>query len=172
MEPDAVSACLACHPNQSDEFKKKHLHQPAFEQGCATCHEPHGGNDANMLRAKSVNALCLECHGPDASPQTVEGQHLVTIFDGKVRLPENYFLTVPILPLKYGLGHPTENHPVGDTLIPKYKTVFAMNCLSCHQPHSGNEAAMLVKDQKNNMNFCKTCHDNGMDLMDVRTGGK
>ena len=71
--------------------------------------------------AKSVNGLCLECHGPDASPQKVEGQHLVTIFDGKVKLPENYFSKVPILPLKYGLGHPTENHPVGDVVIPKTK---------------------------------------------------
>jgi len=61
---------------------------------------------------------------------------------------------------------------VGDTLIPKTRTVFAMNCLTCHQPHSGNETAMLVKDQKNNMDFCKTCHVNGMDLTDVRMGGK
>ena len=31
---------------------------------------------------------------------------------------------------------------------------------------------MLVKDQKNDMNFCKTCHTNGLDLTDVRVGGK
>jgi predicted CXXCH cytochrome family protein len=118
-----------------------------------------------------VNALCLECHGPDANPQKLENEHLVAIFDGKVKLPENYFNKVHILPLKYGLGHPTQHHPVGDTLIPKTKAVFAMNCLTCHQPHSGNEQGMLVKDQKNDMNFCKTCHNNGLDLMDVRTGG-
>ena len=47
-----------------------------------------------------------------------------------------------------------------------------MNCLTCHQPHAGNEPGMLVKDQKNDMNFCKTCHVNGLDLTDVRTGGK
>ena len=114
LQPDPVAACLACHPDQAEELKKKHVHQPAFEQGCATCHEPHGGNNAHLLRTSNVNALCLECHGPDASPQKVEGEHLVTIFDGKVKLPENYFSKVPILPLKYGLGHPTENHPVGD----------------------------------------------------------
>ena len=63
--------------------------------------------------------LCLECHGPDANPQKVEGQHLVTIFDGKVKLPENYFRKVPILPLKYGFGHPVEHHPVSDVPDPK-----------------------------------------------------
>jgi predicted CXXCH cytochrome family protein len=170
LEPDPVTACLACHSDQAAEFKKKHLHQPAFEQGCATCHEPHGGDNAHLLRAKNVNALCLECHGPDANPQKAQGEHLVTIFDGKVTLPDSYFNKVPILPLKYGLGHPTASHPVGDSMLPKTKTVFAMNCLTCHQPHAGNEQAMLVKDQKNDMNFCKTCHNSPLDLTDVRTG--
>ena len=45
-------------------------------------------------------------------PQKLEGEHLVTIFDGKVKLPENYFGKVPVLPLKYDLGHPTERHPL------------------------------------------------------------
>ena len=171
LQPDPVAACLTCHPTQSEEFKKRHLHQPAFEQACATCHEPHGGDNAHLLRAANTNALCLECHGPDANPQKVENEPLVAIFGGKVRLPEHYFDKVTVLPLKYNLGHPTENHPVADFINPKTKTTVAMNCLTCHQPHSGNEAGMLVKDQKNDMSFCKSCHVNGLDLLDVRVGG-
>ncbi|MGO8732199.1 MAG: cytochrome c3 family protein, partial [Terriglobia bacterium] len=68
--------------------------------------------------------------------------------------------------------HPTENHPVSDTFVVKTKATFAMNCLTCHQPHAGNEQGMLVKDQKDDMNFCRTCHLNGLDLTDVRAGGK
>ena len=30
-----------------------------------------------------------------------------------------------------------------------------MNCLTCHQPHAGNDNGMLVKDQAPNMEFCK-----------------
>ena len=30
LQPDPVSACLACHSDQADQFKKAHLHQPAF----------------------------------------------------------------------------------------------------------------------------------------------
>ena len=96
----------------------------------------------------------------------------MAIFDGKVKLPENYFRSVPILPLNYGLGHPTENHPVSDVMNPKTKAPISMNCLTCHQPHAGNERAMLAKDQKNDMNFCQSCHINGLDLQDVRAGGK
>jgi len=119
-----------------------------------------------------VNGLCLECHGPDFSPQKLETEHLVAIFAGQVKLPENYFSKVPILPLKYGLGHPTQNHPVADVVNPKTKAQIAMNCLTCHQPHAGNELGMLVKDQKNDMNFCKTCHINGSNLTEVRVEGK
>ena len=172
LQPDPVAVCLPCHSDVAEQGKKKYLHQPAFEQGCPTCHVAHGGNNAHLLRASGVNPLCLECHGPDASPQKVENEHLLAIFDGKVRLPENYFDKVPILPLKYGLGHPTENHPVSDVMNPKTKALIAMNCLTCHDPHAGNERGMLMKDQKNDMSFCRTCHINGLDLSQVRVGGK
>ena len=172
LQPNPVAACLKCHPERVEDLKKKHVHQPASDLGCATCHEPHGGEHAHLLRAQNVNTLCLECHGPDASPQKVEGAHLVAIFNGKVKIPDTYFRKVPTLPLKYGVGHPTENHPVADAVNPKTGAPIAMNCLTCHQPHSGNEQGMLVKDQKNDMKFCQTCHVNGRDLTDVRVGGK
>jgi predicted CXXCH cytochrome family protein len=172
LQPNPVAACLACHPERVEDLKKKHVHQPASDLGCATCHEPHGGNNTHLLRKANVNELCLECHGPDASPQKVEGTHLVSIFNGKVKIPENYFRKVPALPLKYGLGHPIENHPVSDAIVPNSKTKFAMNCLTCHQPHSSNEPNMLVKDQKNDMQFCQTCHYNSINVTDVRIGGK
>jgi predicted CXXCH cytochrome family protein len=170
LQPNPVAACLTCHSDQAEQGKKKYLHQPAFEQGCATCHEPHGGDNAHLLRVKNVNALCLECHGPDANPQKVEGSRVVAIFGGQVKLPERYFAKVPVLPLRYGLGHPTGSHPVADVMNPKTKALIPMNCLTCHQPHSGNEAGMLVKDQKNGAKFCSACHINGLDLTDVRVG--
>jgi predicted CXXCH cytochrome family protein len=161
MQPDPVAACLNCHSDRVAEAKKKHLHQPAFEQGCATCHEPHGSDNAHLLRTKDVNALCLECHGPDSNPQKLASEHLIAIFDGKVRLPENYFNKVPILPLKYGRGHPTENHPVSNVINLKTMAAVQMNCLSCHQPHASSAGGLLVKDQEPNMAFCKTCHTEG-----------
>ena len=162
LQPDPVSACLACHSEQVDQFKKAHLHQPAFKQGCATCHEPHGGDNAHLLRASNPNKLCLECHSPDATPQKLESIHMVTIFNGNVKLPENYFGQVTILPIKYGRGHPVERHPVSDIMDPSdvTKVLKPIDCLTCHQPHSSAQPGLLVKDQANNMAFCITCHAN------------
>jgi len=160
LQPDPVAACLACHSDQSEQMKKAHLHQPAFKQGCGTCHDPHGNDNQHLLRAASPNQLCLECHGPDSSPTPLKEEHLVTIFDGKVKLPEDYFKNVPVLPIKYGLGHPTEQHPVTDRMDPKdpTKVRLAINCLSCHQPHSSAQPGLLIKDQAYSMDFCSNCH--------------
>jgi predicted CXXCH cytochrome family protein len=157
---NSVAICLGCHTDVADEGKKRIHHQPAFQQGCATCHEPHGGDNDHLLRASTPNPLCLECHGPNAQPQKLEGEHLVTIFNGKVKLPENYFARVPVLPLEFGLGHPVERHPVSDLVDPtdRTKVVTPLNCLTCHQPHASAQPDLLVKDQANNMQFCDTCH--------------
>jgi predicted CXXCH cytochrome family protein len=161
-KPDAVAVCLGCHAEQAEQGKKTTLHQPAFQQGCATCHEAHGGDNQNLLRAAAPNALCLECHGPTANPQPVEGAPLVAIFGGHVKLPQNYFGRVPRLPLKYGLGHPVAYHPVVDQMEADdvSKVRVAINCLSCHQPHSSAKPNLLVKDQVNNAAFCASCHKN------------
>jgi predicted CXXCH cytochrome family protein len=159
---NAVDICLSCHSDIADLAKKPYHHQPAFSQGCATCHQPHGGDNDHLLRAKTTNAVCLECHGPDREPKKLEAEHLLTIFNGSVRLPDDYFVKnkVVALPLKYGMGHPVAGHPVSDLMDPSTpgKVITPMNCLTCHQPHSSAQPDLLVKDQANNMAFCSNCH--------------
>lgn len=160
---NGVEICLTCHAEQAEMLKTKKIHhQPAFQQACSTCHEAHGGENEHLLRIKEVNVLCLECHGPEApEPKLLKSQHLIAIFDGKVRLPEDYFKKVPILPLKYGAGHPVEGHPVTNTIDTKNRMQVALTCLSCHQPHASAASGLLIKDQETNMAFCKTCHAEG-----------
>jgi predicted CXXCH cytochrome family protein len=159
---NGVATCLGCHSEQADQGKKHNLHQPAFKQACATCHEPHGGENDHLLRAKTTDAVCLECHGPDSQPKKLEAEHLFTIFDGHVRLPNDYFAKnkVVVLPIKFGRGHPTDGHPVSDVVDPSdvTKLVAKINCVSCHQPHSSAQPDLLVKDQANNAAFCASCH--------------
>jgi len=161
----SVAICLGCHSDIADLAKKPVHHQPAFGQGCATCHEPHGGDKDHLLRARG-NALCLECHGPDSKPTKLEAESLLTIFNGQVKLPADYYQNnrVVVLPLKYGLGHPVANHPVQDVLDPtdSSKVKTPITCLTCHQPHASAEQGLLVKDQADNMAFCDNCHKNRM----------
>jgi predicted CXXCH cytochrome family protein len=158
---NGVEICLGCHSDIADLGKKAVHHQPAFGQACGTCHEAHGGDREKLLRAEG-NKLCLECHGPDASPVEDKAAGVVKIFDGKVRLPDDYYKKnkVVVLPLKYGKGHPTLGHPVSDVADPTdvTKIMQKMNCLTCHQPHSGAYQDMLVKDQQNGSAFCNACH--------------
>jgi predicted CXXCH cytochrome family protein len=161
LQPNPVAVCLNCHTDMAEQGKKAYPHQPAFKQGCAICHQPHGGANANLLRVSDINSLCLECHGPNANPQPVKGADLVTIFNGKVKLPKDYFTRVPILPLQDGRGHPTANHPVFGLVNFKGKTPFQMNCLSCHQPHASAKSGLLVGDQEPNAAFCTRCHTQG-----------
>jgi predicted CXXCH cytochrome family protein len=157
---DPVNICLGCHSEIGDLAKKAVHHQPAFVQGCGICHDGHGNDNGHLLRVNTPNKLCLECHGPDVKPKKLESEHMVAIFDGKVELPENYFATVPVLPLKYNLGHPVERHPVSNVMdntdITKVKV--AITCLTCHQPHASAKPGLLVKDQANDSQFCASCH--------------
>jgi predicted CXXCH cytochrome family protein len=160
--PTVVTSCLKCHTEELQQGKKASPHQPFFEQGCAICHEPHGGPYKKILRTDKANPLCLECHGPDARPQKLEGTDLVTIFNGKVRLPEDYFNKVVRLPLKYGRGHPVEHHPVVDQMDPEdvTKVRTPLNCLTCHQNHASTQPGLLVHDRANGLKFCASCHKN------------
>ena len=164
---DSVSICLGCHSDIDDLRKKPVHHEPAFKLGCATCHTPHGGDNDHLLRAKG-NALCLECHGPDSVPQKDEADHLLTIFNGAIKLPADYYQKnqVPILPLRFGFGHPVDGHPVSDVMDPtnQSKVKTPLSCLSCHQPHASAQADLLVKDQANGIAFCDNCHKDRLNM--------
>jgi predicted CXXCH cytochrome family protein len=85
---------------------------------------------------------------------------MVAIFNGMVKLPENYFAKITPLPIKYGLGHPVAKHPVKDQMDPadNSKVRAAVNCAACHQPHASAKPDLLVNDQANNIMFCASCH--------------
>jgi predicted CXXCH cytochrome family protein len=159
VRPDPVNVCLKCHSKQAElQNTKNVLHKAAFRDGCASCHEPHGGSRPKLLRA-DTNDLCLSCHGTDIKTQKVNGQKLISIFGGSVRLPENYFDSVPRVTLKWGLGHPVDRHPVGDYADPQDpKKVKKISCLTCHQAHAGGAKAMLITNQPPSLSFCSQCH--------------
>ena len=158
---DPVNVCLNCHTDQAELQNKRVLHQPVFGQGCATCHDPHGGDRPKLLRADG-NALCTECHSTGSTHAANESTHSVSVFQGRVQLPEDYFSKQQVVrfEMKDGIGHPVWRHPISDVHDPRdpAKIKTALSCLSCHQPHAGGARAMLLKDLPPSLQFCRTCH--------------
>ena len=118
-KPNPVAVCLGCHSDMAELGKKAHPHQPRLSRAAAsvtirmattifTCCAPR-------LPMRCVWSVTVRTR----PPAKLEGEHLVTIFDGKVKLPDDYFNKVVVLPIRYGLGHPVTGHPVSDVMDPK-----------------------------------------------------
>ena len=52
--------CLKCHSDKRGPFAFEH--PPVRVEGCESCHEPHGGPNARLLKRPVVFALCFQCH--------------------------------------------------------------------------------------------------------------
>lgn len=50
--------CTTCHPSKQGPFVFEHA---AVEEGCTTCHEPHGTVAVSLLK-QNEPFLCLQCH--------------------------------------------------------------------------------------------------------------
>lgn len=52
--------CFQCHTEKQGPFVFEH---PAVKaEGCQSCHVPHGGPNAHMLKFANVNLVCIQCH--------------------------------------------------------------------------------------------------------------
>lgn len=161
--PDPVTICENCHSDLAEMHKKSPvLHPAAFRDGCFTCHNGHGGDRPNLLRASTDdNKLCLECHSPRRSPGFDKDSQMVTIFNGAVELPPDYFQRLQPLNLLNmdTAGHPTAGHPVTATIDrgdPSKKN--PMTCLSCHRPHAGVSEGLFVSNTATTVPLCGRCH--------------
>jgi DmsE family decaheme c-type cytochrome len=52
--------CLKCHVEKRGPFVFEH--ETGQEDGCISCHKPHGSTSAKLLTRPAVAELCLECH--------------------------------------------------------------------------------------------------------------
>jgi DmsE family decaheme c-type cytochrome len=52
--------CFKCHSDKRGPFTFEHA--PVREEGCQTCHAPHGSTNSKMLIREEVRLVCLECH--------------------------------------------------------------------------------------------------------------
>jgi DmsE family decaheme c-type cytochrome len=65
--------CLRCHKEQRKALFQRSTHLFRTEQrnmkvGCASCHNPHGGEARKMLVNHTVNDTCYSCHAEKRGP--------------------------------------------------------------------------------------------------------
>ncbi len=61
--------CFTCHKSERAKSMRT-SHHPVREgkMGCSSCHTPHEGVRAKMVKADSVNELCYTCHAEKRGP--------------------------------------------------------------------------------------------------------
>ncbi len=74
--PALNAPCFECHIDKQGPFKQEHT---GFKGDCTKCHDPHGTEDAHLLRP-NVEKICAECHGEqpvleNASSEQVHGHN-------------------------------------------------------------------------------------------------
>jgi DmsE family decaheme c-type cytochrome len=52
--------CFRCHGDTRGPFTFEHA--PMRDEGCQSCHAPHGSENPKMLIRQEVRFVCLECH--------------------------------------------------------------------------------------------------------------
>lgn len=67
----ADATCLRCHEEQSGPFVFAH---GAMENGCSSCHAPHGSAHRGQLRTAG-NGTCLSCHVQTNFPTVGSASH-------------------------------------------------------------------------------------------------
>ncbi|MGZ3694493.1 MAG: cytochrome c3 family protein, partial [Bdellovibrionota bacterium] len=185
--PKGNSTCLVCHDDKSGAGFKT-IHKPLQEQGCTTCHNPHGSNFPKLQKQKSVADLCLSCHkemktqahaghGPvlmeNTSCLTCHGPH----FSHEKKLlkaPENKLcfqchnkeITVA--------GHVVSNIEKKTKEEFKHPPVAEGKCDSCHAVHGSAEKSFLKKPfATTDFSLCLECHKKdlaGASFTDSQTG--
>ncbi len=63
--------CFKCHGNKRGPFVFEHA--PVRQEGCNSCHEPHGSANPRMLNRAQVHLQCLECHTNTTNNASVSG---------------------------------------------------------------------------------------------------
>ncbi len=57
-----TTLCVRCHADKHGPFVFEHQAITRTEEGCVTCHNPHGSGNNRMLKRNTVFQICIQCH--------------------------------------------------------------------------------------------------------------
>jgi len=155
--------CADCHQDVVLANASAPFSHASGASSCTSCHNPHAGEGAGMLR-RDLTATCLECHDPGGASAGFEGRY--TTHAGEVECTachsphgSEWPLLSPQDPIDVcGECHTHEHgvrHPLGEeTLDPRNGT--PMDCSSCHGVHYAPFDDYLLASDSGDL--CLDCH--------------
>jgi len=60
------AVCTKCHTDTMGPFVFEHA-PVKTDEGCLSCHTPHGSTNPRLLQVNNINFLCLRCHTPNTN---------------------------------------------------------------------------------------------------------
>ncbi|NOT02423.1 MAG: hypothetical protein HOP29_17600 [Phycisphaerales bacterium] len=146
-------------------------HAPFTAGQCLTCHNPHGGDEAQLLRHGGKSGLCMECHDGDVE------------LSGRVHAPiersgctachrghqSAYAKLMRFPPAEACVSCHSKTMEQLKTAGNVHRPAGALDCQSCHKPHASTERALLGHaysaktyvpvGQREQYALCFECHD-------------
>ena len=156
---EMADICITCHRGgqQSMWSFSSHARTP---EACLTCHDPHGGVGASMLKAPEPE-LCRECHPGQVAEGLLPSHH--PIDEGRMVCTDCHNVH----------GDERGNLPGASTAEMCYRchgekegpflfehAPVTEDCATCHKPHGSQNDYLLVQPQPM---LCMQCHSGHSD---------
>ena len=170
VRDNITDICYSCHKTR---YTKKFDHKPVKDGKCMDCHDSHQSNSRMLLKADSVNNLCMKCHDKKSTFKAKAQKQFIDI-----NLPVKHKPIVEKNCLECHDAHTADYksllnfdakmdlcvdcHDDEKDIITysKYKhggvNTSKKRCLECHDPHATKHVKLLKKDP---VATCLTCHD-------------
>jgi len=175
--------CRVCH-DEKVQGHFKFAHGPIEKKSCIECHNPHGSENAKMLKLKMPD-LCVKCH--ESKQNVLNFGHGVIFSSEKSCLNchashfTNYesLLQTPVKEACLQCHNKEQKSPKGatvravgeqlKTLPVHHKPVEEGKCTKCHDPHGSADESFLMDDVgPPTYALCVSCHKKPM-IEDVTT---
>jgi predicted CXXCH cytochrome family protein len=155
--------CFQCHATTKQWLAKPVVHQPLkTENGCVSCHGPHGGMESPLL-VRREESLCRTCHGDKLFKGKTRHEALE---DGCMSCHDPHsstqgkLLVNDVTTLCKGCHEDLSKHthPTSGGRDPR--TGQPLSCTGCHLPHTADQPSLLSHEPRREL--CVQCHDPSM----------
>jgi predicted CXXCH cytochrome family protein len=147
--------CFQCHEVFHSKFNEiKNKHGAIEAGGCTSCHDPHGSNQALMLKGESMNETCAQCHDDKLKAPVVHAPAEDSCANCHTPHGSDRPSLLKIQPPQLCVNcHEDMQTELAGKVV---HGPVQVGCAQCHNPHSAQYKGLFQKDGKKDL--CLSCH--------------